>query len=665
MTRSGPATAVAFLAAISQILAPTALAEAPRGSEVSPAKGTAKGYSGHGAASLTPEQLAKYAPPPLPPELSRRLQAVLDTRWPGRAYVAPDHQRLFFEWNVTGSSQVWRSDGPSRFPVQMTAGEQTTELRGLTPDGRYLVLERDSDGEENPGLYLQPVGGGPLREVQRTAGIQTEFGFASDDSRFLVYTANDLRPDSYAIHRFEIATGHRELLFDQPGNWEIADYRAGGEQILLRKNLGSQISELYDFAPATHKLTPLIGQGEREEYWGLYGAKPGELLVVTNRFGDLRRLYSWKDGRYTPLSPERPAFEIEDLAHDRRWRRISYKTNVGGIFRTRVVDGHTYKELPFPDFPGASSVVARPASDDGRIFRVAVGTTQAPTRNYLYDWETRKLSEWALPSAPEADLEHYSEPKLEAFRARDGTSIPMWIQRPDHCDGACPVIVLFHGGPEGRSLPYFAPRLQLFVDAGFTVARPNVRGSEGYGKAWAHADDGAKRLRIITDIQDAANYLRIHEAVGGKAPRMGVVGWSYGGYSALMAMTRFAGTYDAGAALYGQGNLVSFLQNTAPYRRILRVSEYGDPVRDRDVLEQLSPLSYLANVSGPLMLVGGATDPRVPVGEEIQIHDALAARGLDAPLVIFPDEGHGSQKRDNEALEYGYLLQFFERHLQR
>ena len=425
--------------------------------------------------------------------------------------------------------------------------------------------------------------------MQQTAGVQTEFGFASDDSRFLVYTANDVQPDSYAIYRFEISTGQRERIFDRPGNWEIADYQDSGERILLRKNLGSQVSEFYEYRPAEQKLVPLIGQGEREEYWALYGSSPGELLVVTNRFDNFRRLYSWKNGHYELLSGG-AKIEIEDYTHDRQWRRITYNTNDGGIFRTHVLDAHSYKEIPFPDFPGAVSVLATPASMDGRFFRVAVGTTQAPTRNYLYDWDTHEFVEWAAPSAPEADLGRYSEPKLEHYTARDGTSIPMWIQRADHCGGPCPIIVLFHGGPEGRSLPSFAPRLQLFVDAGFTVARPNVRGSEGYGKTWAHADDGLKRLQIITDIQDAARYLRAHEAINGRQPKLGVLGWSYGGYSALMAMTEFAGSYDAGAALYGQSNLVSFLENTAPYRRILRISEYGDPVRDREALEQLLAL---------------------------------------------------------------------------
>ena len=80
------------------------------------------------------------------------------------------------------------------------------------------------------------------------------------------------------------------------------------------------------------------------------------------------------------------------------------------------------------------------------------------------------------------------------------------------------MIVEFHGGPEGQSRPGFNPRAQLYVDAGFVHVQPNVRGSTGYGKAWLHADNGPKRLAVITDIEDAATYIRTTWAQDGKAP---------------------------------------------------------------------------------------------------------------------------------------------------
>jgi dipeptidyl aminopeptidase/acylaminoacyl peptidase len=142
-----------------------------------------------------------------------------------------------------------------------------------------------------------------------------------------------------------------------------------------------------------------------------------------------------------------------------------------------------------------------------------------------------------------------------------------------------------------------------------------------------------------------------------------VMGGSYGGYSTLMAMTYFAGSYDAGAEQVGISNLVTFLENTAPYRRALRVSEYGDPVKDRAALEQLSPINYVGKITAPLLMIAGVNDPRVPVGEAVQVHDALVRRGIPGGLILFPDEGHGEGKRGNIVLAIGHMLAFFEKYL--
>ena len=96
------------------------------------------GYSGLGAESVTPATIAKYAPPPLDPAVSRRIQALLDVRTPGMGAVSPDGKRLYFSWDVTGSGQVWRLDGPNSFPIQMTGGEDATGVRAITA-GRQVA----------------------------------------------------------------------------------------------------------------------------------------------------------------------------------------------------------------------------------------------------------------------------------------------------------------------------------------------------------------------------------------------------------------------------------------------------------------------------------------------------------------------------------------------
>lgn len=641
---------------------PASPSAAPSAAAKAPAPAAATPYAGHGLASVTPEILAEFAPAKLPADVSRRIQAMLDVRAPSAGRLTEAGKALYFSWTISGSRQLWRLDGPQRFPVQVTGGEDATSLEEITPDGRFLVLSRDRKGEENPGLYLQDAAGGALAEIQHKANVQTSLEFVTDDSKSIYYRANDIKTESYAIYRYDVASKKRELVFDKEGIWSVADWKNDG-RLLLAKEVGSNMAEFYEYNPATKALTPLFGQGEREDYEARYGAAEGEILVRTPKLGEFRRLYSWKAGKFTAISPD-VKHDVQLFTIDRQKQRILYQLNENGYFKVHGLDAKTFKEEKLPAFPAADNVYIGGTTRNGQFTTFSVDNGKGPLQSFSTDWKTRKLVAWHAGSSPEIDATRFAKQTLESYPARDGTAIPMFVRRPATCDKPCPVVVAFHGGPESQSTAGFKPSAQAFVDAGFILVEPNVRGSDGYGKTWLHADDGAKRLAVITDIEDISKHIRTAWAEGGKAPKIGIYGGSYGGYSTLVGMTMFAGAYDAGVEVVGFSNIVTFLQNTAPYRRPLRISEYGDPDKDREALLKLSPITYIDRVKAPVLLMQGANDPRVPVGEAVQIYRALEAKRLAAKLYVFADEGHGAQKRENQALMLGHSIRFFQEHLQ-
>ena len=634
-------------------------------------------YSGLGAGSIPPEKVAKYAPPPLDSAVSRRIQTLLDVRAPGLGRLAPDGSRLYFGWSVTGSNQVWRLDGPKAYPIQLTGGEDRTSLLDVTPDGRWIILSRDVGGQENPGLYVQASSGGPLKAIQKIEKVQTFFDFVLDDSRTLFFHSNDLAPDSYALYRYDLTTGQRTLIVGEPGLWSVADHRGSGDglRLLLAKQTGALSTEFYEWTAGTRKPAPLLGVGEKTEYSAAYASQPGEVLVQTNKFSEFRRLYRWKTGgdatekTFVPISPA-VKMDVSGFTIDDARKHVYVAMNDGGYSRLTVLDAKTFAPEPLPLPHDADHVYAGTASRDGRFVTLGVETAKAPTSSYVWDWTTRKLVQWVIPSAPEVDLTSFIPAKLMSYPSRSGTPIPMFVRFPKGCapeenggTDPCPVVVEFHGGPEGQAQPGFSPYTQLFVEAGFIFVEPNVRGSDGYGKSWLDADNGAKRLDVITDIDDCGKWIREHWGRNGKAPKVGITGGSYGGYSTLVGMTMFAGTYDAGASVVGISDLTTFLRNTSPYRRVLRISEYGDPDRDAEALRKLSPITHLDRVKSPLLLIQGLNDPRVPAGEAVQLHESLEKRGISSRLVLIPDEGHGSAKRGNQVIQIGLVLRFFEEQL--
>jgi dipeptidyl aminopeptidase/acylaminoacyl peptidase len=620
-------------------------------------------YKGHGAESVPSEVVARYAPKPLPPDLARRIQSMMDVRAPGMGIVSPDGSKLFFGWSVTGTSQVWRLDGPNTFPVQLTGGEDRTTIVDVFPDGKTLVLQRDRKGEENPGLYLMPSAGGPLKPIQHVPGVQTFHQFVSADGKWIYFASNDVKPDSYAVYRWNVETRQKEALVTEPGLWSVSDHRPDGT-LLLAKWTGSLTSEYWEWSPATRERTPLLGVEKPEEYTAVYGASPGQLLVLTPKLGEFRRLCRFEKGTLTPLTGDL-AWDVSGFSLDEAKTRVLYTVNEAGYTKLFALDAKTFRPVSLPKLPeGADHVFAGASTRDGRFTTFGVETATAPRTSYVYDWTAGTLTRWVVPSAPEIDTTTFAAATLEHYPARDGTKIPAFVRRPKSCAPApCPVVVEFHGGPEGQAQPGFSTWAQAFVDAGFVFVEPNVRGSDGYGRTWLDADNGRKRLDVWTDIEDAATWARKAFAANGKEPKVGVTGGSYGGYSTLVAMTKFAGAYDAGASIVGISNLLTFLENTAPYRRILRTTEYGEPEKDREALLELSATTHLGKLKAPLQIQQGATDPRVPVGEAIQMYEAATKTGVPTELIVYADEGHGAGKRDNQVLMLGHALRFLEAHL--
>lgn len=637
-------------------------ASAPAPAEAPPgAPAAAAAYSGLGTESLRPQDIASFAPTALPYQVSRRISQALDLRGAAGGIVSERGDRMFFTWNVTGQSQVWRLDGPGRYPIQLTGGEDLTSVVAVFGGGTTAVVSRDIAGQENPGLYILKGDGGPLRPIQHKEKVQTLFGFVSDDDRSVYYLANDIVADSYALYRWDVATEAATPVFTQPGIWRVLDHQGG--TVLLGKALGNTNVEVFELDLATGALSPRFGQGEGQYHDARYGTK-GAIIVRTDKASDRYRLYQWQQGgALTPFGPEQ-AHEISSFSVDRARRRVYAEVNRDGFAELVVLDAKSGRVLPTPGLPPAPNRRIGSITKDGRRAVISLDQGDRPPVSVVYDWTTRKAAVWRTASAPEVDLGTFVPAQVEHYVARDGARIPMLVRRPKRCAATpCPVVVEFHGGPESQARPSFDPSGQLFVDAGFVLIEPNVRGSSGYGKEWLHADNGKKRLDVVTDIEDAAIHVRKAFAADGVEPKVGVYGGSYGGYSTLMAMTKFAGAYDAGVSVVGISNLVTFLENTAPYRRILRTSEYGDPAVDRDALVALSPTTHIAKLAAPLLIIQGVNDPRVPAGEAMQMYRALEARKIPGKLILFADEGHGMTKRANRVLGLGHALAFFETHL--
>jgi dipeptidyl aminopeptidase/acylaminoacyl peptidase len=246
----------------------------------------------------------------------------------------------------------------------------------------------------------------------------------------------------------------------------------------------------------------------------------------------------------------------------------------------------------------------------------------------------RRINGLPIPRLPDEEL---CVPERRRYRAPDGLMLHGLLYRPTG-EPPFPTVVLLHGGPEAEERPAFSILIQSLVVCGFAVFAPNVRGSTGYGATFTALDDRDRREGSFPDVRAAVDYLI---AQGITVPgRVGVHGWSYGGYLAMISLTRFPEVFASGSSHAGMSDLLTFFAHTEPWMAAASVTEYGDPVTDVEMLTDLSPLVRFDRMRVPTFFMHGESDTNVPVIESVQAARALTAAGVPTDLMLLPGEGH-------------------------
>ncbi|MFP5283611.1 MAG: alpha/beta hydrolase family protein, partial [Actinomycetes bacterium] len=351
--------------------------------------------------------------------------------------------------------------------------------------------------------------------------------------------------------------------------------------------------------------------------------------------------------------------ELELLDADDAGRLLTLVWNVGGRSALELFDTCTGERTEGPGVPGAvltGCVLAR----NGRSAVVSVESPTAASR----------LWRLALPSLAWTPVDGASEPPrqltlveptLEHFLAHDGLPLSGWLYRPPGATEPGPVLLSFHGGPEAQERPAWSAQHQAMVAAGITVFAPNVRGSTGFGRQFAHADDRIGRYSAIADVRSCVHFLLSHGIA--EHDRIAVSGRSYGGYLTLAALVRYPQVFAAGVDICGMADLLTFYRDTEPWIAEAAVSKYGHPIDDQALLEDLSPLHQAGSIVAPLLVVHGEHDTNVPIGEAHQIVAALRDLGRPVEYLELPGEGHEYRMRSSRRALIETMIDFLRRRL--
>ncbi len=569
---------------------------------------------------------------------------------------SPDDSALLYMTNLTGEAQAWLKPADA-CPVRITFEAEPINYALFHPVRDWILFGMDREGTERNQLYLYYPENGEVDRLTPNDSVIYRFGDWSPDGRILYYSSNERNGRDFDIFAMNLEDRSVREIYRGKGYMGISSISPTGRYMVLYKYSANVNNDLYLLDLKKNRLkhiTPHEGNAVfRDINW-----LPGDsgFFLLTDRGRDFYYIAYYDLKRDTIVPYKGFDWDVENISLSRDGRYLYYSINEHGYSRGYVLDrksGKT-KKVPLEDGVLSSGVFSHDSKSIALVY-------SSPTDNAdIYLYYPAEDSVVQMTNSPTAGIppSTFRAPRLVSYESFDGTRIYGFLYTPDG-PPPYPTILYFHGGPEGQTRPYFSRTFQFFLSRGYAIFAPNIRGSRGYGKKFLAMDNGARRFDALKDGEYAYRFLKEN----GIASKVCVMGASYGGYMTLAMLAFYPHLFDCGVDIVGISNFLTFLQNTGPWRRKLRVAEYGDPEKERDILIRLSPYYRVDSIRAPLLVIHGKNDPRVPYTEAEQIVEALRERGVPVEYLLFEDEGHGIAKLENRIKAYRKIEEFFEKYL--
>jgi len=620
--------------------------------------------------------------PPIPQSLVERVKAYTDFR--GHTFVDwhPRQRQMLVAHRKQGDNvpQLHLVKSPLAPLEQLTHDAEPVWEASFEPlEGRYLVFERASGGNEAGQLYRLDLGGTKTTTLltdpdQRHSAVAWLRG-----SSRLIHSSQPLDRTAQGGSRAEVTTtfwlidpmdprGRRKLAELPGGGWDGVAVSRDDRQLALVRYLSAGESQLWllDIDDGrTRQVLPAPGEALRAAHYAADFTPDGRGLYFTSdRASEFTEamLLDLASGAIRRLTPH-IAWDVSGLSVSEDGRRLAMRLNVDGREELRLFDAASLKELAAPTLP-PGSVKKTSFHRRGGDLAFALSGAKGPSQLFSLAVDGGRVEQWTqAQAAPGVDMANFADQSIVRWTSFDGRTISgLLTPPPPRFAGKRPVLIEIHGGPEAQARVGFQGRYNYFVqEMGLALIEPNVRGSSGFGKTFMTLDDGMKREDSVRDIGALLDWIATQPGLD--ASRVVVTGGSYGGYMSLaVAATypqRIAGAIDD----VGISHFVTFLTNTESYRRDLRRVEYGDE-RDpamRAFFDRISPLANAHRIRRPLFVVQGRNDPRVPYTEAEQIVERVRANGTPVWYLRAENEGHGFVRKENADFRFYAMVRFLEK----
>jgi pimeloyl-ACP methyl ester carboxylesterase len=608
--------------------------------------------------------------------------------------------RLYFVSDLSGRLSLYAMDAAGSVPEPLLPPNVALQNPHLMDGGLYHVLPGlgkvlimlDNDGDENYQPMFIPLQGGIPERVfgDRYPEHRLYIGACDPDRALFVFTVEKTSDPVYRTIRTDLNTISIEPVGQSPyGNFCQAANK-DFDVLLLADMITFGDDVLYVWQGGDRQLVFGTPPDQREAGRSY---PPNGLRAAAFADGGFLNVNALIDDSYGLgyLDPKRPEHiepvEIKGIRHQGLGELESISLLGSGRYRlTYNIDGCSWVYDGTFDRAGGCFEIDEAICGAGRLeggvleaihydkasgrSALSFSTATSPSQLYVLDptdsgTGLTQLTHERVLGIP---LELLSPGEDASFESHDGLRISARLYRPAAAlgyDGARPLVVYIHGGPQSQERPDFTwfsmPLIQFFTLNGFAVFVPNTRGSTGYGLSFMKRIDhdwgGLDRLDHVAALQQLEGDPELD------THRAGVMGRSYGGYMTLTLVGRHPDLFKAACDMFGPYDLFSFLERIPETWKTYFHSAIGHPDTDREHLLDRSPSTHIGNLACPLLVIQGANDPRVVEQESSDLVNSLRAQGKQVEYLVFEDEGHDVIKYDNKVTCYTRIVDFFHQHL--
>lgn len=591
----------------------------------------------------------------------------------GGSSFSPDETKILFSSKETGIFNAFEVDIASGEKKQLTnSTDNAVFANSYFPSDNRVVVQSDKGGNEITHLFVRNTDGS-MNDLIQDSTAKAQFYGWSYNKKLLYYASNGRDKRYFDLYKVQVDKDQSEdkvyaaeMTYKNTEGLNPAAISTDDRYIALSKSITTNNSDMYllDTQSGQSKLLS-AHEGDAQfspQYFSLDGSK---LFYLTDEGSEFNYLASYDIASGEKQKVEEAPWDIAYAYLSRNGKYRVVAINNDARTEIKIYDEGTGQMIDLPKLP-SGEITNVNISDSEKIMSFYVSSSKSPNNLFVYNFDSKEVKQLTDTMTPEIDPNDLVEGQVIRYASFDGMEIPALLYKPKGIPEGqkVPALLWIHGGPGGQTRLNYSPVIQHLVNHGYAILAVNNRGSSGYGKSFFKADDKRHGQDDLRDCVESKKYLATLPYID--TTKIGIAGGSYGGYMVMAALTFAPEEFSVGVNFFGVTNWLRTLKSIPPWWESFKIALYtemGDPVADSVALYNKSPLFHANKITKPFIVLQGSNDPRVLQVESDEIVSAAKGNGVPVEYVIFPDEGHGFVKKENNIKASEEILKFLDQYL--